>query len=121
MRAGRRFTPLLMGLLSALLSLSAGAVTIFSEGMVTPETISQAPAGFGALGGSYLIPDFAAPSAKNNNARTVWLVPEGGGAPTVFASGHADVTVSGLFLPSTDDWGDNKGRFLTAGCDTVNG
>jgi len=51
----------------------------------------------------------------------VWLVPEGGGAPTVFASGHADVTVSGLFLPSTDDWGDNKGRFLTAGRDTVGG
>jgi len=120
MSAGRLHSRLLVGLsLASLLPLPAAAVTIFSEGMVTPQTITQAPAGYaGVAGASFLIPDSAAPSAKNNNARTVWLVPETGGPPVAFSSGFADTTLSGMFLPAS--WGTNAGKFATAGRGTVN-
>ncbi len=108
---------LLAALLSALLLPQAvHAVTIFSKGMLTPETISQVPAGFGTLGGSYLVPD-AARSLDDPNLHTVWLVPQAGGPPTKFSTGNVDDLLAGVFLPS--NWGANAGKYLTVGRDTT--
>jgi len=101
------------------LSFAAGrapAVSIFSEGMLTPETISQAPAGFGSFGGYYLVPD-AARGLSDAGLHNVWTVPAAGGAPTLFSGGHADFQLSGLFLPTT--WGAYGGQYLTVGRDAT--
>ena len=71
----------LLGLLALLLlaqQAAAQPVTVFSGSPLyrTPETISQAPASFGAFGGDYFIPDFNR-AALNGN---IWRVPSAGGA-----------------------------------------
>jgi len=115
-----RFTKLL-GVLFALAGAvlapgGASAVVVFSEGMLTPETISRVPAGFGALAGAYLVPD-AARNLGDPALNVVWIVPEAGGAPSVFSGGHPDVLLAGLFLPA--NWGEHAGRYLTVGRETV--
>ena len=89
----------------------AGPVTVFSGPgpYLLPETISQAPAGFGTKGGNYIVPDF--------NNLNVWAVPTTGGAPTNIATNFANGTFvqarGGVFLPS--NWGSNAGNFLEVG------
>jgi hypothetical protein len=88
-----------------------GPVTVFSGPgpYLLPETISQAPAGFGSAGGKYIVPDF--------NNLNVWAVPTTGGAPTNIATNFANNTFvgvrGGVFLPS--NWGSNAGNFLEVG------
>jgi hypothetical protein len=89
--------------------------TLFSEGMLTPQSISQAPSGFGVYGGSFLIPDTARGS-NDPSLHTVWAVPAMGGSPTPFATGFSDFVRGGLFLP--DSWGDLAGKYATVGSDT---
>lgn len=93
------------------------AVTIFSEGMTTPESISEVPANFGNLGGDYLVPD-AADGLPTSTDPTIshgriWRVPAAGGAPSVFTDIQDARTLGGLFLP--DSWGDNAGKYLVTG------
>ncbi len=113
MCAFRKLPGLMLALLSALwLTQSVYAVTLFSEGMLTPETISQVPAGFGSHGGAYFVPDFAR-NDPNPNLHNVWIVLMSGGAPTVFSTGNVDSLLAGMFLPS--NWGTNAGKYLTVG------
>ncbi|HEY2156333.1 MAG TPA: PEP-CTERM sorting domain-containing protein [Isosphaeraceae bacterium] len=91
------------------LARDARAIVIFSTGLTTPETISQAPIGFGDLGGSYLIADVG--------ANTIWEVPHAGGAPVAFAGDPNQRLAGGIFLPS--GWGANSGSFLVVG-ETMN-
>lgn len=92
---------------------SAGAVTVLSSSdFVTPETISQAPTGFGSLGGDFLVPD-AAGNSTNVATHIVWEVPSGGGTPTAFASALDTTLESGLFLPA--NYGTNAGNYATLG------
>jgi hypothetical protein len=81
---------------------TAAAVVVFSQGMLTPETISQVPDGFGTYGGSYFVPD-AARSNPDVSLHNIWIVPQGGGAPSVFSSGNPETFLGGLFLPP--QWG----------------
>lgn len=89
----------------------ADSVTVFSgpRPYLLPETISQSPAGFGAQGGAYIVPDF--------NNLNVWAVPTTGGTPTNIATNFADGTFlqarGGVFLPAS--WGSNAGNFLEVG------
>ena len=104
----------------SLLALMAGprmaaAVTVFSSGMVTPETISPAPAAFGSFGGSYFVPDFNGLSSDTANQK-IWIVPQAGGGPTVFTTNLNSVLLGGLFLPTTG-WGALSGDYLTTGRD----
>jgi hypothetical protein len=85
------------------------AFTIFSTGMTVPESISEAPIGFGTRGGNYLIPD-----ARVN---TVWEVPHVGGAPSVFVNDPNRTFLGGLFLPA--GWGGNSGNYLVVGETTI--
>lgn len=84
--------------------------TISSGSYVLPETISQAPAGFGALGGNYFIPDF---NASQPNG-PIWDLAPTGGPPTQFSTVPVGNARGGLFLPATG-WGANSGEFLTVG------
>src|SRR4051794_34747371 len=115
MRDGRR-TATFLALLTAALGLPARAdIVVFSEGEVTPETISRAPAGFGTYGGTYFVPDIGTPPTGSDPS-TIWSVPAGGGDPSVFAqfSGTAaDAFRGGLFLPS--GFGTFAGDFLVGG------
>jgi hypothetical protein len=90
----------------------AGPVDVISSSplYVTPETVSQAPAGFGAFGGDYFIPDFN--GALPNGS--IWVVPPGGGAPVSFSTVPDGSARGGLFLPDTG-WGDDSGKFVTVG------
>ena len=85
-----------------------------SGGYVTPETISLAPSGFGAYGGSYVIPD-----ASTSN---IWVFPATGGPPTTFLHNAIepvdDTIIGGLFLPS--GWGNDSGKFLVASATSEN-
>lgn len=104
----------LLLLATLLLVHAAHAVTVFSEGMLTPETISSAPAGFGAFAGDYFVPDFARGS-PDTTLRNIWRVPQTGGAPALFANNPSSVMRGGIFLP--DGWGANSGKFATMGAD----
>jgi len=84
---------------------AAADIKIFSPGMTLPETISLAPTGFGAYGGSYFIPD-----ADNGN---IYVVPPSGGSPGILATDSLDTVSGGLFLPA--NWGANAGNFATVG------
>lgn len=97
-----------------LINRPAGAVTVLSSSsdFVTPETISQVPAGFGALGGDYLIPD-AAGNSTVLSTHVIWEIPPSGGTPTAFASGLDTTLESGLFLPSS--YGTNAGSYASLG------
>lgn len=88
----------------------APITTISSGSYVTPETISQAPAGFGAYGGNYFIPDFNA----SQPGGAIWEIPPTGGPPTQFSTVPVGNARGGLFLPDTG-WGANSGQFLTVG------
>jgi hypothetical protein len=102
----------LLGLLLLAQQAAAGPITVFSASSLyrTPETISQAPVGFGAFGGDYFIPDFNR-AALNGN---IWRVPAAGGPPTSFATNSDYASLGGLFLPETG-WGTNSGKFLATG------
>jgi hypothetical protein len=89
------------------------AIKIYSEGYLTPETISLVPAGFGAYGGYYFIPDFARDSGDPSLFK-IWAMPPNGGPPIVFATNPNTKMRAGLFLPDSG-WGVNSGRFLTTG------
>src|SRR6185437_13762118 len=65
----------------ALAGSPARAIIVFSTGMTLPESITQAPSGFGAVGGTYLVPDLG--------GNKIYSVPAGGGAPSVFADTSA--------------------------------
>jgi hypothetical protein len=109
----RRFGPAgLAVLLVAGLARDARAIVIFSSsgGMTTPETISEAPIGFGTLGGTYLIPDVG---LNNVGPSTIWDVPHAGGSPVAFAIAPDARIAGGIFLPA--GWGANSGNFLTVG------
>lgn len=80
------------------------AVTVISQGYVVPETISQAPAGFGNYGGSFFIPDFSTDK--------IMVMPAGGGSPSVFQQATQDIT-GGLFLPP--GFGASGGQFIAVG------
>lgn len=89
----------------------AGPVTLttFPVGSL-PEDIVLVPAGFGSLGGSYLVPD---PTQNFSGTGSIWSVPSGGGAPSVFANLNTFQPVGGLFLPA--NYGSLAGQFLAAG------
>ena len=94
----------------------ACALDNISQGYLTPETISEAPASFGNYGGSYFIPDFA----RNSNDTSLWkifVMPRDGGNPTVFATNPNNSMLGGIFLPSTG-WGANSGNYVTVGRST---
>lgn len=89
----------------------ASAQILFSGGSYkTPETISPIPAGFGSLGGNYLIPD----ANRSNPGGLIWLLSRNGGPPTVFANAPDRHYRGGLFLPGSG-WGSNSGNFLAVG------
>lgn len=90
---------------------AAAQVELFSSGYLTPETISLAPADFGAFGGQYFVPDFGRGNVANS---AIYAVPTSGGTPTKFASAPSGVFEGGLFLPSTG-WGSASGKYLTVG------
>jgi hypothetical protein len=115
-----RLAMLVLGLLTLAVNLAAmpasatAQIQIFSTGQYgTPETISLAPSGFGAFGGSYFIPD-----ASTSN---IWVVPVTGGSPTTFLTTPiepvGDNIICGMFLPS--GWGSYSGQFLVASTPTV--
>ena len=88
--------------LAAYSSPASAAVAIFSAGYSLPETISQAPAGYGGFGGEYFVPD---PGINGVGPNVVWAVPTGGGSPTLFyqepSASSTGSYLGGLFLPST--------------------
>ncbi len=92
----------------------ADAMTIFSTSpnYKSPETISLAPASFGAFGGDYFIPDFNHAALGGH----IWSVPSAGGPPVSFATNSDYKALGGMFLPETG-WGANSGRFLATGSD----
>lgn len=110
--ARRKMIALAWTILSVALAGSpAQALQIFSAGMTLPESITLVPAGFGQLGGTYLVPDLA--------GSKIYVLPATGGSPAVFA----DTSVlgpapglqpyGGVFLPGS--WGQNAGNFLVSG------
>jgi hypothetical protein len=109
-----------VALLLANLSATARAdILTFSTGEVTPETISQAPAGFGSFGGSYFVTDIGAPPT-GSQPNTIWVVPAAGGAPSVFTQfvgTGADAFRGGLFLPSS--FGSFGGDFVVGGSTSI--
>ena len=95
-------------LLILLIATPAFSLSIFSEGMSVPETISKAPSDFGAYGGQYFVPD---PNPTGDKS-TIWRIdPQGEQAQ--FSDNSDYFTVGGLFLP--EGWGDLSGYFLTVG------
>ncbi len=96
----------------------ASAWELFSEGMLTPETISPVPSGAygGAYDGSYFVPD-PGRSSGNPAGSTIWIV-DGSGSATTFAPTTQDLnttTVGGIFLPNDPDWDNFAGKYLTVG------
>ncbi len=94
----------------------AAALTNFSTGMLTPETISPANGAYGgAYDDYYFVPDPG--RVSGNPAQTkVWLVPKASGNPLVFSptSGTLNTTtVGGVFLPS--GWNSYSNKFMTVG------
>ena len=86
--------------------------------MEVPQTISQAPAGFGTLEGHYLVPDGG---FGLDGPFRIWAVPADGGAPTAFVDtddlfpddGLPRTGLrGGLFLPTA--FGGVGARYVTA-------
>ncbi len=101
----RGFVPLLAIALGLSFPATAQIQVFSTGGYVTPETISLAPSGFGAYGGSYFIPD-----ASTGN---IWILPATGGPPAAFLTPPTGVSViGGIFLPS--GWGPDSGKFVVA-------
>jgi hypothetical protein len=87
-------------------------ITVFSAGMVTPESITPAPSDFGAYGDQYFIPDAGRPGVGDPK---IWTVPASGGSPSLFVNNPSGTASSGgLFLPSSG-WGTLSGKFLAVG------
>lgn len=106
------FAFLAIVVISAAITAPASAeIHVFSTGQYgTPETISLAPAGFGAFGESY----YFIPDARLSQ---IWFVPITGGPPTAFLAAPAGPPLGGgLFLPP--GWGGNSGKFLVTGIAT---
>jgi hypothetical protein len=82
----------------------------------TPETISQAPFGFGPFQGDYFIPDENRAALGGN----IWVVPLQGGPPTSFVTNPDYVAFGGLFLPATG-WGAASNNLLITGGGGNNG
>jgi len=81
---------------------AAGTVVFSSGGIVLPESIALAPAGFGAYAGNYLITD--------PGTGVIWSVPSSGGAPTMFAALITTSFNAGVFAPA--GYGAFTGDFL---------
>ena len=102
-RRTKTSTVLLALVLLAVASAASAQIQVFSTGQYgTPETISLAPAGFGAFGGRYFIPDA--------RLGVIWTVPSTGGPPVKFVEGAS--STGGLFLPS--GWSSSSGNYLIA-------
>jgi hypothetical protein len=95
-------------------TIANAALTIFGTGFSLPESISQAPAGFGTYRGDIFIPD---PGIANAGLGLIQYLPQTGGSATVFVTlpGGSENPLGGLFLPST--FGAYGGQFLAVGHD----
>lgn len=107
---------LLTFLLSILLlgQVASADITTLATGMLTPESISIAPSGFGEYEGDYFIPDAGRVTIEDSGS--VWRVSPDG-STSQFAAGMGDGLpnhpLGGLFLPS--GWGGVSGQLLVAG------
>jgi hypothetical protein len=91
---------------------------VFSSGLETPESISQAPPGFGSYGGQYFVPDIGAPPT-GSNPNVIWVVPANGGSPTAFftiENPTSEIIRTGMFLPP--NFGSVGGQYVV-GATTV--
>jgi hypothetical protein len=101
-----------VALISVLASPAKAQLTVFSSGGYSlPETISQAPSGFGSYGGDYFIPD-PTQNFSSTTTGTIWMVPQTGGPPTSFQT-IQDQILGGTFLPSS--FGQYGGDYLITG------
>jgi hypothetical protein len=100
---------LALGMVCLAVQGASGDIVTFSTGESLPETISQAPAGFGNFGGTFFIPD---PGAGAHTLNTIWNVPANGGPPTAFTTLSFN-GVSGLFLLA--GFGSVGGQYLVTG------
>jgi hypothetical protein len=103
----RRFTRWLFtaAILLALGRTGSASTIIVSNGYVTPETISQIPAGFGQLGGGFFVTDAG--------TGQIMLMPLVGAAPSTFQTVTNQSIRGGLFLPS--GFGSFAGQFIVVG------
>jgi hypothetical protein len=88
-------------------------ITRFASGMVTPETITVAPAGFGAYAGDYIISD----GDLGNSGGPIWALSADGTTLTQFATNVPFIQESGLFLGS--NWGAYSGDYLLVGLNGI--
>ena len=110
-----RALPTIVVSLLLLGQVASADITPLASGMLTPESISIAPSGFGSYQGDYFIPDAGRITIPDSGA--VWRVTPGGSASkfaTGMASGLPNHPLGGLFLPSSG-WGSASGKFLVAG------
>lgn len=89
-------------------SFTARAVEVYTSGLTFPETLSQAPDGFGSYVGDYFVPD--------PGAQKLWWISQGTGTAVEFADfatfGPKVQPMGGVFLPDSG-WGNQSGNFLT--------
>jgi hypothetical protein len=91
------------------------ALEIFSAGMDTPETISEAPDEFGAFGGHLFVPDPGPAPIIAGNSK-VWRIAPEGGPPSLFAALPQGLGLGfrgGMFLPP--DFGSVGGQYIVNG------
>ena len=84
---------------TAVPSLRASSVSVYSSGFVVPETISLAPSSYGLPAGTLLVAD-AGNQASPGSTSTVYTVPPAGGTPTPIGgsfSAGAGGTYGGIF------------------------
>lgn len=95
----------------------AAALINFSEGMLTPETISPPNGAYnGQYDNYYFVPDPGRTSGDPTQSK-IWLVHKAGGTPSVFSPTTGTLnttTVGGLFLPGIG-WGNDSNKFMTVG------
>src|ERR1051326_2830708 len=96
---------LLLAVLVTAVGRSGFASTIISTGFDVPETISQAPASFGAFGGTFFIPDAG--------TTQIMVMPALGGPPSVFQTVAGQNIRGGIFLPS--GFGSTAGQYIVLG------
>ena len=102
-----------LGLLLLLFQPAHAGFTIFSQGLVVPETISPVPAGFDSYGGQFFVLDYGG----SDQGGKIMAVPATGGPATLFKStagldpGHTDFGFGGgMFLPP--DYGSQGGKYV---------
>lgn len=113
-RPGRRLNhPILFiaALFGVISTAHADSVSTFSTGFNVPETISIAPATFGAYSGEFIVSDAASNSASNTGG--VYAVPITGGSPTLISSISSVGFVGGTFAPTS--YGSLSGSYIAAG------